>query len=238
MLPPPAALALRAFLWKICLTPFFVCACSQQRKRQIWENASSVRRCQSLSLCLFLLSSYFSQQRLIALTPPPPRSRSTELADYHEAVAERPDACTLLQTQSRGSPAMTTGAGQMFSGACTSLNAERAILSSGPVQGFIIKHVNGVAHVGGRFCVAESSTAADLWQAQTEILTWADCRSGVDADIQDIKYSVPSNLQSPHDPQTGSRFGLDRHRSAKSVRPTAAAAWMEYAYWPKGELVL
>lgn len=117
VVPPPTALALWDFLGKFVWLLFSFAPARSGVKSKAGKNAPSVRWCQTLSLCLFLLSCYFSQQRLIL--PPPP----DELADYHEASAQRPDACTLLQIQSRGSPAMTTGAGQMFSGACTSLNA-------------------------------------------------------------------------------------------------------------------
>lgn len=37
-----------------------------------------------------------------------------------------------------------------------------------------------------------------LWRAETEIITGADCRSCLDANIQDIKCSVRNNVHSPH----------------------------------------
>lgn len=93
--------------------------------------------------------------------------------------------------------------------------AERTILSGGPVRGLIVKRANGVAHVGGRFCVAEPSAAAAAAarhsdRPETESITGADRRSRLDANIQDIRYSVRNNLHSPpHHPKTGGWIGLD-----------------------------
>lgn len=96
------------FLWLL----FSFCACSPQRKRQSSGSAASLRRCQTLSPRLFLLSRYFSQQRLIALTPPSPLSPTitrprhngqTHARSYRhraEAALQRPqeqDKCFLAR---------------------------------------------------------------------------------------------------------------------------------------------
>lgn len=157
----------------------------QQRQRQRSQNAPSVSWCQTPSLCLSLLSRYFASAASRGPSIPP---------QLNSPAITRPQPSRLMHARSYTCRGQAVLQWPQEQDKCFLVHAHRwthnffylFFFSSGPVRGFIIKHANAVAHVCRRY---ELSTAAAVhrWQAGTETLTRADCRSCVDANIQDIK---------------------------------------------------